>query len=80
MGIHLLHCVHGNKRIGTHDAIHYTFAAIVWDVGFHMGQEQIHVLPSFPNLAPLKDLLFPMWFKPKNETITTNTMLINSSL
>jgi len=25
MGIHLLSCVHGNKRIGTHDVIYDTF-------------------------------------------------------
>ncbi len=28
MGIHFLHCAHGNKRIGTHDAIRDTFATI----------------------------------------------------
>ncbi len=28
MGIHLLCCVHGNKHIRTHDAIHNTFVAI----------------------------------------------------
>jgi hypothetical protein len=37
MGIHLLHCAHGNERMGTHDAIHNTFAAIAQDVGFHVG-------------------------------------------
>ncbi len=26
MGIHLLHCAHGNKHVRTHDAIHNTFA------------------------------------------------------
>jgi len=46
MGIHLLHCVHGNKHTGTHDAIRNTFVAITRDVGFHMGQKQLHVLPS----------------------------------
>jgi hypothetical protein len=45
MGIHLLCCAHANKLIWTHDAIHYTFVAIVKDVGFHVGQEQLHVLP-----------------------------------
>jgi hypothetical protein len=39
MGIHLLHCAHGNKRIKTHDAICNTFAAIAQNVGFHVGQE-----------------------------------------
>jgi hypothetical protein len=38
MGIHLLRCTHGNERMGT-------FAAITRDVGFHVGQEQLHVLP-----------------------------------
>jgi hypothetical protein len=46
MGIHLLHCVHGNERIGTHDAIHDTFVAIARNVSFHMGQKQLHALPS----------------------------------
>jgi hypothetical protein len=46
MGIHLLCCVHGNERIGTHDAIHDTFATIARNVGFHMGQKQLLTLPS----------------------------------
>jgi hypothetical protein len=46
MGIHFLCCVHGNECTGTHDAIHDTFAAIAWDVGFHVGWEQLHALPS----------------------------------
>jgi hypothetical protein len=46
MGIHLLCCVHGNECTGTHDAIRNTFVAITRDVGFHMGQKQLHVLPS----------------------------------
>jgi hypothetical protein len=29
MGIHLLHCAHGNKHARTHDAIHNTFAIIM---------------------------------------------------
>jgi len=37
MGIHLLHYVHGNECTWTHDAIRDTFAAIMQDVGFHMG-------------------------------------------
>jgi hypothetical protein len=41
LGIHLLRCVHGNEHIGTHDAIRNTFVAIVLDVGFHMGWEQL---------------------------------------
>jgi hypothetical protein len=31
------------------------------------------------NLVPPKDLLLPMWFKPKNRVIATDTTLINSS-
>jgi len=46
MGIHLLYCAHGNERTGIHDAICNTFAIIVQDVDFHMGQKQLHVLPS----------------------------------
>jgi hypothetical protein len=37
MGILLLRCAHGNERTRTHDAIHETFATIVWDAGFHVG-------------------------------------------
>jgi hypothetical protein len=46
MGIHFLHCVHGNKWIGTHDAIRATFVAIAWDASFHVGREQLRVLLS----------------------------------
>jgi len=46
MGIHLLRCVHGNEHTGTHDAIRNTFVAVVWDVSFHIGQKQLHALPS----------------------------------
>jgi hypothetical protein len=46
MGIHLLRCVHGNEHIRTHDVVHNTFATIVWDVGFHMGQKQLYVFLS----------------------------------
>jgi len=42
---HFLGCALGNERTKTHDVIHGTFATIVWDVGFHVGQEQLHVLP-----------------------------------
>jgi hypothetical protein len=42
MGIHLLHCVHSNKRIRTHDAIRDTFTPIARNVGFHVGQKQLH--------------------------------------
>jgi hypothetical protein len=46
MGIHLLHCGHGNERTRTHDVICSTFATIVQDVSFHMGQKQLHAFPS----------------------------------
>jgi hypothetical protein len=46
MGIHLLCCTRGNKHIGTHDVICDTFAALAWDASFHVGREQLHVLPS----------------------------------
>jgi uncharacterized protein (DUF2237 family) len=46
MGIHLLCCALGNEHIGTHNVIHDTFVAIAWDVGFHVGQKQLHVLLS----------------------------------
>ncbi len=46
MGIHLLLCAHGNEHTGTHDAICNTFVAITWDVGFHVGREQLHAFPS----------------------------------
>jgi hypothetical protein len=46
MGIHLLNCVHGSEHIGSHDAICDTFVTIVSNVGFHVGWEQSHALPS----------------------------------
>jgi hypothetical protein len=46
MGIHLLRCAHGNECIGTHDAICNTFVAIARDVGFHVGQKQLHAFLS----------------------------------
>jgi hypothetical protein len=39
-------CVHDNKHTGAHDEVHYTFATIMQDVGFHMKQEQLHAIPS----------------------------------
>ncbi len=44
--IHFLCCVHGNGHTRTHDAIHDTIIVIVWNVGFHVGQKQLHALPS----------------------------------
>jgi hypothetical protein len=46
MGIHLLHCVHGNKHIWTHDVIRKAFVTITQNASFQMGQEQPHVLLS----------------------------------
>jgi hypothetical protein len=46
MGVHLLHYTHGNEHIGTYDAIHDIFVVIAWDVGFHVGQTQLHALLS----------------------------------
>jgi hypothetical protein len=34
MGIHVLHCAHGNEHTWTHDVIHYTFATIVGAIAF----------------------------------------------
>jgi hypothetical protein len=46
MGIHFLHCIHGNKCTGTHDVVHNTFATIAQNGGFHVGQKQPHALLS----------------------------------
>jgi hypothetical protein len=45
-GYPLFCCVHGNEHTKTHDAICDTFVAIAQDASFHMGQKQLHVLPS----------------------------------
>jgi hypothetical protein len=60
MGIHLLRCVDGNECIGTHDVIHNTFAAIVWNASFHMGQKQLHALRSttFNSFHQSVDIVF----------------------
>jgi hypothetical protein len=39
-------CVHGNERTRTYDAIHDTFAAIAWNVSFHVRWEQLHAFLS----------------------------------
>jgi hypothetical protein len=39
MGIHLLHCAHGNEHTRTHDAICDIFAAITQNVSFHVGRK-----------------------------------------
>ncbi len=46
MGIHFLCCAYGIKHMKTHDVVHNTFVAIMWNVSFHMGWEQLHALPS----------------------------------
>jgi len=46
MGIHLLCCAHDNECMGTHDAIHNIFVAIVQDIGLFVEQEQLHALLS----------------------------------
>ncbi len=55
MGIHLLCCAHDNECMGTHDAIHNIFVAIVWDVGLYVGQEQLHAHFFQQCLFPLVD-------------------------
>jgi hypothetical protein len=42
MGINFLYYAHGNEHTRTHDAICDTFAQ---DACFHVGREQLHVLP-----------------------------------
>jgi hypothetical protein len=46
MGIHPLHCVHGNNHRRTYDVICDSFVAVAQDAGFHVGWKQLHVLPS----------------------------------
>jgi hypothetical protein len=46
IGVHLLCCTHGNRHMGTHDAIHDTFASIVGNVNFHVRWKRLHVFPS----------------------------------
>jgi hypothetical protein len=46
MGIHLLHCAHGNKHTRTQDVICKTFVIITRDVGYHVGWEQFHAFLS----------------------------------
>jgi hypothetical protein len=60
MDIHLLRCAQGNECIEIRDAIHDTFATITQDVGFHMGQQQLHALPSttFNSFRQRVDIVF----------------------
>jgi hypothetical protein len=45
MDIHLLCCIHGNECTKTHDVVRDIFATIVQNVIFHMGCEQLHLIP-----------------------------------
>jgi hypothetical protein len=60
MGIHFLCHVHGNECTKIHDPIHNTFVAIAWNVGFHVGQKQLHVFPSttFNSFHPRINIVF----------------------
>jgi len=57
MGIHLLHCVHDNKHIGTHDVIHNTLAPLrkmltsAWDNNNYMHFFQSHPTPFIDELT-----------------------------
>jgi hypothetical protein len=46
MGIHLLHCSHGNEHTSTHVVICNTFAIVAQDISFHLGQKQLHAFLS----------------------------------
>jgi hypothetical protein len=39
VGIHFLHCGHGNECTRTHDVICNTFVTIAQDANFYMGQK-----------------------------------------
>jgi hypothetical protein len=69
MGIHLLYYIHGNNRMGTYDVIRNTFVAIARNVGFHVGWEQLHALPSpmFNSYHQWVDIVF---LKDKIRTLT----------
>jgi hypothetical protein len=75
MGIHLLCCVHSNKHIRTHDGIDDTFVAIVWDVGFQVGWEQLHALPSttFNSSCRWVDIVFTKY----DIHTLTNVIIVN---
>ncbi len=45
MGIHLLHCVHGEERMALHDVVWDVFMATTKDARFHVSWEQTHILP-----------------------------------
>ncbi len=68
MGIHFLCCAHGNECTWTHDVIH---VAIVWDAGFNVGREQIHVF--LLNCLSFNSL-WPYWIVVLVDTKNTNTI------
>jgi len=47
-----VHCAHEGKHKIKHDVIQDFFATIVRDVGFHVLNEQTHVLPMSPIWSP----------------------------
>jgi hypothetical protein len=44
MGIHLLYCVHGGKRIASNDVVENVFTSIARDARFHVFQKRAHIL------------------------------------
>ncbi len=58
--VHFLRCVRGNESMRTHDVIHDTFVAIVRDVCFHIGREQLQAVPStmFNSFCRQFDIMF----------------------
>ncbi len=58
--IHLLCYTHGDKRMASHDVVQNVFTTITRDVGFHVSQEQIHILPplTLQFLHHLVDIVF----------------------
>jgi hypothetical protein len=55
MGIHLIHYADDNKHTKTHDVVRDTFATIVHDVNFHVGQKQLHVFFSNISIPPIDE-------------------------
>jgi hypothetical protein len=47
MGIHLVHCAHGEEKTTLHDFVRDAFATIVRNVRFHVPQEHTHFLSPF---------------------------------
>ncbi len=60
--IHLLCCMHGGKRMASHDVVQNVFATIARDVGFHVSQEQNPSTPRPTIFAPLNQhCAFNQW-------------------